>query len=67
MTTDTFKQLLEIMKKYEELILKHDWDENEEEFMKNLSIYFAKALYDEIPQIKYVIKHLQIMLEENGF
>ena len=67
MTTDTFKQSLEIMKKYEELILKHDWDENEEEFMCNLSIYFAKALFDEIPQIKYVIKHLQIMLEENGF
>ena len=67
MKTDIFKQSLWVMERYEDLILKHDWDKNEEEFMYNLSIYFAKALFDEIPQIKYVTKHLQIMVEERGF
>lgn len=62
-----FEKTKELMDKFETTINKtDDWDDKDLEFMDESSMQFAKVLYREIPSITYVVKHIQLLLEENG-
>lgn len=59
-----FKEIRECLDRWENTIYKDNLNDDEDDFIWNSSIYFAKALYDELPSIKCVTQILQALIEE---
>ena len=65
---DMFKELRSVMDRYQQICEKcsqgNEWDEEEDEFIKNSVIYFAKAIYNEVPESDKVAKMILVMYEK---
>lgn len=64
-----FNEIRKCLDRWEDIMLKYEDDnlsDEEEDFMRNDAIYFAKALYNELPSITCVTKLLQVLIEENA-
>lgn len=64
---DMFKELRSVMDKYQyiyENICCDEWNEEKTEFIKNSELYFAKAIYNEIPEPNMVAKMILVMSEK---
>lgn len=63
-----FKELKSVMDKYESidnnLCMCEEITEEQEEFLRNSAIYFAKAIYNEIPESDKVAKMILVMYEK---
>lgn len=65
---DMFKELRSVMDKYESICNKlcacEEIIEEEDEFLRNSLLYFAKAMYNEIPESDKVAKMILVMYEK---
>lgn len=65
---DMFKELRSVMDRYQQICEKanhcDEWNEEEEEFIKNSALYFAKAIFNEVPESDKVAKLILLMYEK---